>query len=81
MGSNIMNKGLTKARCVRHKKKEGLSLTDARIKCKVKGTYKGERRRTGKRAFTGSTVKSSDYAFTPKGILAYNKAKAKEARR
>ena len=51
MGSDIMNKGLTKARCVRHKKKEGLSLTEARIKCKVKGTYKGERRRTGKRAF------------------------------
>ena len=55
-----MNKGLTKARCVRHKKKEGLSLTDARIKCKVKGTYKGEKRRTGKRAFIPTRIKAGD---------------------
>ena len=46
-----MNKGLTKARCVRKQKAKGKSLTSARRACNVKGTYKGERRRTGKRAF------------------------------
>ena len=51
MGGNIMNKGLTKARCVRKQKAKGKSLTSARRACNVKGTYKGERRRTGKRAF------------------------------
>jgi len=46
-----MNNGLTKARCVRKQKAKGKSLTSARRACNVKGTYKGERRRTGKRAF------------------------------
>jgi len=46
-----MASGLTKARCVRKKKSEGKKLSTARRLCKVKGTYKGERRRTGKRAF------------------------------
>ena len=47
----LKNKGLTKARCVRKQKAKGKSLTSARRACNVKGTYKGERRRTGKRAF------------------------------
>ena len=46
-----MNKGLTKARCVLKEKSKGKSLTKARRACNVKGTYKGERRRTGRRAF------------------------------
>jgi len=46
-----MASGLTKARCVRKKKSEGKKLSTARRLCKVKGTYKGERRRTGKRAY------------------------------
>jgi len=51
MGGDIMNKGLTKARCVRKQKAKGKDIYQARRACKVKGTYKGERRRTGKRAF------------------------------
>ena len=51
MGCDIMASGLTKARCVRKKKSLGKSLSTARRLCNVKGTYKGERRRTGKRAF------------------------------
>ena len=55
-----MNKGLTKAKCVRKQKAKGKSLTDARIACKVKGTYKGERKRTGKRAFISTRIKAGD---------------------
>jgi len=46
-----MSKALTKARCVRKKKSKGMDIYEARKACKVKGTYKGEKRRTGKRAF------------------------------
>ena len=45
-----MNKGLTKAKCVRKNKAKGMNIYDARVKCKVKGTTKGEKRRTGRRA-------------------------------
>ena len=61
MGCDIMASGLTKARCVRKKKSEGKKLSTARRLCKVKGTYKGERRRTGTRAFPG----------TPRTVYAY----------
>ena len=57
MGGDIMNKGLTKARCVRRQKAKGKSLTSARRACNVKGTYKGERRRTGKKAFSTGSYK------------------------
>jgi len=45
-----LSKGLNKARCVRKAKSTGMNIYDARVKCKVKGTIKGEKRRTGRRA-------------------------------
>ena len=63
MGCDIMASGLTKARCVRKKKSEGKKLSTARRLCKVKGTYKGERRRTGKKAFSSGPYKMERTIF------------------